>query len=419
MTPTGRRAQLRRRGRRRRASAGCTCCTTCATWASRRRWSRRRRRRRHVVLEPVPGRPLRRREPELLVLVLAESSSRSGPGARSTRPQPEILAYANHVADRFDLRKDIEFETRVEPAVWDDDTAAGRSPPRRARRSRRSSTSWPAAACRTPSCPRSRASRASQGPTYHTGHWPHEGVDLTGMRVGVIGTGSSGIQSIPIIAEQAAQLTVFQRTPNFCMPAGNRPLDADEVGRDEGDLPASTVTRRASRGSACPSRSRRSRPWRSPRRSATPPTRRAGTPGTSSACCSRFTDLLTTRKPTTPPPSSSATRSARIVKDPQTAEDLCPHDHPLGTKRPCLDTGYYETFNRDNVELVNLRRTPIVEITPTGIRTTRAGVRVRRHRLRHRLRRHDRRAGRRRHPGPRRAHAEGEVGATAPGPTSA
>ena len=140
-------------------------------------------------------------------------------------PQPEILKYANHVADRFDLRKDIEFQTRASTRRCGTTTpAAGRSPRRRARRSRPSSTSWRRAACRTRSCRRSPASRATRAPRTTPVTGRHEGVDFTGMRVGIIGTGSSGIQSIPIIAEQAAHLTVFQRTPNFSLPAGNRPL---------------------------------------------------------------------------------------------------------------------------------------------------------------------------------------------------
>ena len=311
----------------------------------------RRRCRRHVVLEPLPGRPLRRREPELLVLLRRASSSRTGPGASGTRRSPRSWRTPNHVADRFDLRKDIEFETqRRTGGVGRRTPAAGRSPPRRARPSRRSSTSWRRAACRTRSCPRSRASRASPGPTYHTGHWPHEGVDFTGLRVGVIGTGSSGIQSIPIIAEQAAHLTVFQRTPNFSMPAGNRPLAARRSADMKARYPRASRRRPARRASACRPRSRRTRRSRSPRRSATPCTRRAGTRATSSACCSRFNDLITNKEANDTAAEFIRNKIRAHRQGSADGRGPVPLRPPVGTKRPCLDTGYYETYNRDNVD---------------------------------------------------------------------
>ncbi len=144
-------------------------------------------------------------------------------------PQPEILAYANHVADRFDLRKDIEFNTRIDAATWDD--SAGRWTLATSKGETISAQFYiMASGCLSHSkLPEVPGVETFTGPTYHTGHWPHEGVDFTGLRVGVIGTGSSAIQSIPLMAKQAKQLTVFQRTPNFSMPAGNRPLTEDEV----------------------------------------------------------------------------------------------------------------------------------------------------------------------------------------------
>src|SRR5258706_279813 len=144
-------------------------------------------------------------------------------------PQPEILAYANNVADRFDLRKDIEFETRVEKAVWDDATSHWAITTSKGETIRAQYYIMASGCLSHSKLPEIPGVESFAGPTYHTGHWPHEGVDFTGLRVGVIGTGSSAIQSIPMIAEQAQQLTVFQRTPNFSMPAGNRPLAAKEV----------------------------------------------------------------------------------------------------------------------------------------------------------------------------------------------
>jgi cation diffusion facilitator CzcD-associated flavoprotein CzcO len=284
-------------------------------------------------------------------------------------PQPEILEYANHVADRFDLRRDIEFETRVDSAVWDDDssrwvltTSKGDT----------ISTQFyiMASGCLSHSkLPEIPGVASFEGPTYHTGHWPHEGVDFTGMRVGVIGTGSSGIQSIPIIAEQAAQLTVFQRTPNFSMPAGNHLLDPDVVAELKSRYPAHREAARQSGFGV---------PVEEPTKSAleaTPEERdvayQAGwDSGNLVGMLLAFNDLLYDKAANDTAAEFIRNKIRSIVKDPQTAEDLCPFDHPMGTKRPCLDTGYYETYNRDNVTLVNLRREPIEEITPTGIRTS-------------------------------------------------
>jgi cyclohexanone monooxygenase len=207
------------------------------------------------------------------------------------------------------------------------------------------------------------------GATYHTGHWPHEGVDFTGLRVAVIGTGSSGIQSIPIIASQAAELTVFQRTPNYSMPAGNRPLSADEVNAMKAIYPSHREAARHSGFGV---------PVEEPTKSAleaTPEERdtayqRGWDSGNLVGMLLAFNDLLTNKEANDTAAEFVRNKIRSIVKDPQTAEDLCPFDHPYGTKRPCLDTGYYETFNRENVTLVNLRREPIEEITETGIRTS-------------------------------------------------
>ena len=144
-------------------------------------------------------------------------------------PQPEILKYANHVADRFNLRPDIQLNTRVDRAAFDEgaNTLVG-DYIRRQDASRRNTSCSPPAACRMRGCPTSRGSTDFKGKVYHTGHWPHEPVDFTGQRVGVIGTGSSAIQSVPVIAEQASHLTVFQRTANFSIPARNAALTAEE-----------------------------------------------------------------------------------------------------------------------------------------------------------------------------------------------
>ena len=159
------------------------------------------------------------------------SCSRSGSGRERYATQPEILRYANHVADRFDLRRDIQFETRVDSAhVRRGRPSRGRLRTDQRRRRHRAFVVMATGCLSSPNIPNIDGARHFEGRRYHTGRWPHEGVDFTGKRVGVIGTGSSAIQSIPVIAEQAAELTVFQRTANYTVPAHNRPLDADGAG---------------------------------------------------------------------------------------------------------------------------------------------------------------------------------------------
>ena len=230
------------------------------------------------------------------------------------------------------------------------------------------------------------------GEVYFTSRWPHEGVDFTGKRVGVIGTGSSGIQSIPLIAKQAAQLTVFQRTANFSLPAQQR----RRAGRSPGD------DRRG------PRRLPRRRQALAGRRAVDPPSGAAGQRVHREEQLARleaaweagellriggvFADQGSNLAANDIVASSSATRSARSSTTRRPPRTLCPNDHPIGTKRPCLDTGYYETFNLPHVRLVDLRQHADRDDHRDRHRDGRRGLRVRRHRLRHRLRRDDRRA---------------------------
>ncbi|MDH4144598.1 MAG: NAD(P)/FAD-dependent oxidoreductase [Acidimicrobiia bacterium] len=284
-------------------------------------------------------------------------------------PQPEILRYANHVADRFDLRRDIEFETSVDRAVWDEDArrwAIHTSKGEMITAQHYIMASGCLSHSKNPEVP---GADSFAGPTYHTGHWPHEGVDFSGMRVGVIGTGSSAIQSIPIIARHAKTLTVFQRTPNFSMPAGNRPLSQDEHAEMKARYPAQREGNRQSGFGV---------DVELPTKSALEVTeeernaqfQKGWDQGNLVALLLAYTDIITDKAANDTAAEFIRNKIRSIVKDPQTAEDLCPFDHPVGTKRPCLDTGYYETYNRENVKLVNLRRTPIEQITPKGIRTS-------------------------------------------------
>jgi len=282
--------------------------------------------------------------------------------------QAEILRYLQHVAEKHDLRRDIEFSTRVERATWDDTESLWRL----------RTDGGDEVSCRyyvmatgclsMPKAPDVEGADRFRGAVYFTSRWPHEGVDFDGMRVGVIGTGSSGIQSIPIIARQAAELTVFQRTPNFSIPAHNGPIPRRTVAAFErsheeyrdsarwsrGGVPMEVSDRGALQVSAEERQTRYEGIWEA---------------GELIPILGVFNDLLVN-------PASNETISdfirdkiRSIVRDSDTAETLCPTDHPFGTKRPCLDTGYYETYNLPHVRLVDLRKTPITTITETGIDT--------------------------------------------------
>lgn len=281
--------------------------------------------------------------------------------------QPEILRYINHVADRFDLRRDIQFNTRVTAAVFDETpqrwgvtTDGGDNVSAR--------FCIMAAGClSTAQVPNLKGLETFTGRWYHTGNWPHEGVDFTGQRVGVIGTGASGIQSIPIIARQAAHLFVFQRTPNFTIPAWNGPLDPEHERRLKANYAEHRRKNRESRaGFVVPVGEK-------PALEATPDERECayearwarGGFGFTSA----FADIGTNRDANETAAAFVRAKIRAIVRDPAVAEALSPQDHPIGTKRLPLDTDYYDTFNRDNVTLVDIRNAPIETITPTGLRT--------------------------------------------------
>ncbi len=281
--------------------------------------------------------------------------------------QPEILKYLQHVAERFDLRKDIVFSTKVEAASWDETTSLWNV---RTDKGDTVTCRYYVMATGCLSLPKAADIPGAgnfTGEVYFTSRWPHEGVDFTGKRVGVIGTGSSGIQSIPIMARQAAQLTVFQRTPNFSIPARNGEIPAPKLeaiaGRraeyrheakwSRGGVPAKPVELSALQVSEEERRARYEEAWE------------AG----ELAILGTFNDLLVNPAANETLAEFIREKIRSIVKDPDTAEALCPKDHPFGTKRPCLDTGYYETFNLPHVKLVDIRKQPITAITATGIDT--------------------------------------------------
>jgi cyclohexanone monooxygenase len=281
--------------------------------------------------------------------------------------QPEILRYIEHVADRFDLRRDIRLATRVTGAAFDEATrrwelrtAGGEGISAR--------FCIMATGCLSDAqVPALAGLETFAGAWYHTGRWPHGGVDFTGQRVGVIGTGSSAIQSIPIIARQAAHLFVFQRTANFSIPAHNAPLDPDDERRVKAryadyrrqarESRVGFVVEGSGQSALAVTAAERQRQYEAR-------WNRGGL-----GFNATFDDLLTSQEANDTAAEFLRARIRAIVRDPAVAEALAPRGYPVGTKRLCVDTGYYDTFNRENVTLVDLRQSPLEAIAPTGVRT--------------------------------------------------
>src|SRR6266540_973269 len=281
--------------------------------------------------------------------------------------QPEILKYINHVADRFDLRRDVTLETRVTAAVFDEATSRWTVRTDRGEEVSAQFCIMATGCLSTAQVPKYPGLERFEGTWYHTGNWPHEGVDFTGQRVGVIGTGSSAIQSIPIIAGQAAHLFVFQRTPNFSVPAHNAPLDPDYERSVKANYADFRRQARESRVGFVVERNDKSALEVSPderEREYEARWRRGGL-----GFSSTFTDLLISKDANDTAADFFHAKIRSIVRDPAVAETLLPRHYPLGTKRLCVDTDYYATFNRGNVTLIDLKTSPIEAITPDGLRT--------------------------------------------------
>ena len=281
--------------------------------------------------------------------------------------QPEILRYVEHVADRFDLCRDIQLDTRVTAAHFDEAENQWRIATERGDAVTARFCIMATGCLSSAQAPAFPGLESFTGAWYQTSRWPHAEVDFTGHRVGVIGTGSSAIQSIPIIARQAASLIVFQRTPNFSVPAWNAPLDPDYERGVKADYAAYRQRLRESRvGYVVPANDRSALAVSPEERERAYEERwQRGGLGFGQA----FNDLLVNKEANDTAADFFRSKIRAIVRDPAVAEKLLPRDYPLGTKRICVDTGYYETFNRDNVTLVDLRAEPIVTITPRGVRT--------------------------------------------------
>jgi cation diffusion facilitator CzcD-associated flavoprotein CzcO/acetyl esterase/lipase len=283
--------------------------------------------------------------------------------------QPEILRYLGFVADRYDLRRDIRFGTKITAATWDE----------AAQRWRLTTSGGATVSSRyyimatgclsAPKPPEIDGVKDFAGEVYFTGRWPHREVQLAGKRVAVIGTGSSGIQSIPLIAEQAAHLTVFQRTPNFALPAHNGPAPADRLGLLEADRAGYREQARWSlAGVPWPQQTAVS--WQLSDAERRERFEQAWAAGDLVYILTQlWADQAVDLDGNAIVADLIREKIRATVEDPETADALSPHDHPFGAKRPCLDTNYYATFNRPNVTLVNLRQEPIKAITASGIKT--------------------------------------------------
>jgi cation diffusion facilitator CzcD-associated flavoprotein CzcO len=282
--------------------------------------------------------------------------------------QPQVLAYLRHVADRFDMRKDIQFSTRVESAVYDESSNVWNVSTNDGRTRTAKYLITAAGVLSLPYTPPFPGLDQFQGEWYVTGRWPKEGVDFAGKRVAVIGTGATAVQAIPVIAHTAAHLTVFQRTPNYVIPARNYMMTEDErqsirahaeaireqarnhvfgfamepAGRTAADVTAEEHQKILEGG------------WET---------------GGFRYIFETFDDIFTDQTSNDLASEFIRNKIRAIVKDPATAELLCPKGYPLGGKRPPLGHFYYETYNRDNVRLVDVSTNPITDITARGVRT--------------------------------------------------
>ena len=279
--------------------------------------------------------------------------------------QPEIMRYANHVVDRFDLRRDIQFNTRVNAAHYNEQTDRWLVETSQGDRVTAKFCVMATGCLSSTNFPHINGLETFRGTVYHTGQWPHEPVDFTGKRVAIIGTGSSAVQSIPIIAQQAKHLTVYQRTPNYAVPARNAPLAPEYLSAVKADY-AGLRKRSKQMPTAVAFEFNRT-----PAFDVTPEERRreyekrwaaGGLP-----FMGAFGDLLFNDKANETAAEFVRAKIRELVRDPVTAEALSPKNI-LGCKRLCVDSGYYETFNRPNVTLVDISSEPIEAITPIGVK---------------------------------------------------
>lgn len=297
--------------------------------------------------------------------------------------QPDILNYANHIAEKFDLRRDIVFNTRVAQVKYLDDENLWQLTSESGETFRAKFCIMATGCLSVPNKPTIPGDDSFAGLTLHTGAWPHEPVDLSGKRVGVIGTGSSGVQAIPELAKQAGHLTVFQRTPVYTVPANRKAMREavenefkenyreirERQWNNRGGVsafrPSKSVAATAQRGAGGGRRGDAGliKPL-------SPEQRQAQVDARGLEVILNFADVYTDPDANEIANELFRENVRRIVDDAETAEKLLPRDYGIGCKRQVLDRDYYQTYNRDDVDIVDLRATPIESITPDGIKTT-------------------------------------------------
>ncbi len=284
--------------------------------------------------------------------------------------QAEILRYLNFVADKLDLKRDIHFDSRVVSAQYDEAANRWRVRTERGETFAVTYLVTTVGCLSTANIPAIPGLKEFQGDWYHTGQWPHDGVDFTGKRVGMIGTGSTGIQAAPVIAAQARHLTVFQRTANYSVPARNAPLTPEFkqfVKRSAREIRATTHETYNGMGFRVEERKAVETPPEERERLYEAAWQRGGLQFRAT-----FQDMLVSQEANDTAADFIKRKIRSIVKDPRTAAILSDIDHPYAAKRPPIDTDYFETYNRPNVSLVDVKATPIERISAAGICTTEA-----------------------------------------------
>ena len=282
--------------------------------------------------------------------------------------QPDLERYANHVADRFDLRKHIRFSNAVKSLTFDQDTNHWHVKTAKGDHVICKHIIAATGALSAPNMPDWPGRKSFKGDIYHTTQWPKEQPDLSDKRVGIIGTGSTGIQAAPILAERSKHLAVFQRTPAFSMPSGNKPMD-DAHERDWKD----NYSERRKQLLETYGVSLIDYPTKSAHDYTPEEQNEILEQGWSSKSAFQlmvaFTDVMSDPAANEVVCEFVRNKIRDIVNDPVTAETLCPKTYPIGAKRLCIDNGYYDMYNRDNVLLVDVKAAPIIGFTPTGIKT--------------------------------------------------
>ena len=280
---------------------------------------------------------------------------------------PEIRSYLEHVTQRFDLAKDIQFNTKVTGAAFDESTGrwtvtsdVGDTVTAKYLISAVGSLS-------AVNTPKFAGMDSFRGDSYHTGHWPHEGVDFTGQRVGILGTGASAVQAIPLIAQEAADLTVFQRTANYIVPANNGPVPEDVRRAHKADYEGIWQRVRSS-NFGFELYFEQKGALETPDDELEHALRQRWDEGGFGIWLGSYADIFFVDEANEKVRNFLHDRIREMVHDPATAELLIPKGYPFGCKRNPLDSGYFETFNRDNVHLVDVKANPIAEIIPAGVR---------------------------------------------------